>query len=203
MQQNKEAGLPNWFHPGSLTSGGRFSNTSACSRAVQAAYGMLACDCHDKTGGRQAECFRWLWTCTGVGGVLEEFEPPVWTLGLAGLFGDFQDAQSTGFHMIDWHCKVRSLLAAANHQLFAVLFRRGAWKPMATRLSQCSTLPRTSAGCVDTICCSSIVLKLIVPCPALNLVQTGFDFGNPNFGPLMPRCAFGLCSGVILNWSDM
>ena len=110
MLQNKEKGMLNWFHPSSMTSSGRYSKTSACSQAIQAAYGVLACDWHDKTGGRQAECFRWLWTCTGVDGISQDCAPPVWALGLAGVLGSFQDAQGTGYYMVNWHCKASCLL---------------------------------------------------------------------------------------------
>jgi len=106
MLANKAAGLPNWFHPGTLSSGARFANGSAAMTAVQAALGMLACGWHIATGGRQAECFRWRWSDTGAEGLSANFIPPVWVLGLAGVLEEFQQAQGTGFYMTNWHCKV-------------------------------------------------------------------------------------------------
>ena len=55
---------------------------------------------------RQAEGIRWRWSLTGVEGVSEESIPPVWGVGMAGLLQHFQEAQGTGFHMINWGCKV-------------------------------------------------------------------------------------------------
>lgn len=105
MMTNKAAGLANWFHPASLTTGVRFAHGSAAMTAVQSARGMLAAAWHMATGGRQAECFRWRWTDTGLDGLSEESVPPVWSLGLAGVFQQFQEAEGTGFFMTNWHCK--------------------------------------------------------------------------------------------------
>jgi hypothetical protein len=109
MLANKAAGKANWFHPGSLCSDKRYAHNSACMRAVQSARGMLACAWHIATGGRQAEAFRCRGTDTCVEGICEDSEPPVWCLGLAGadVLGAFQQAEGTGFGMINWHAKVR------------------------------------------------------------------------------------------------
>uniref|UniRef100_A0A383WKX2 Uncharacterized protein n=1 Tax=Tetradesmus obliquus TaxID=3088 RepID=A0A383WKX2_TETOB len=66
MLASKAAGAPNWFHPGSLTSGAQYSNTSPAMLATQAAYGTLAAARHLYTGGRPAECCRLRWGDTGV-----------------------------------------------------------------------------------------------------------------------------------------
>jgi hypothetical protein len=108
MLANKAAGVPNWFHPSSLCSGGRYANSSVCMTAVQSALGMLSCAWHACTGGRQAEGFRSRKTDSGVDGVSSECKPPpVWVLGLAGadVLRAFQAAQGTSWHMINWHCK--------------------------------------------------------------------------------------------------
>lgn len=110
MHKNKLAGVSNWYHPASLTSSARYANGSACTQALQAAYGLLACSWHDATGGSQAECFRWLWTGTGVEGISEDFVRPLWALGLAGVFSNFQEAQGTGYYMVKYHCKVTEQL---------------------------------------------------------------------------------------------
>jgi hypothetical protein len=115
MLANKAAGKPNWCHPGSLCSGGRYANGSACMLAVQSARGMLASAWHMATGGRQAELFRCRATDTCSDGVCPESKPPVWCLGLAGadVLAAFQQAQGAGFGMINWHAKVRDHPAAA------------------------------------------------------------------------------------------
>jgi hypothetical protein len=120
MLANKTAGMRNWYHPGSLCSGGRYANGSAAMRAVQAARGMLACAWHIATGGRQAEAFRWRATDSSVAGVSPDINPPVWCLGLAGsdVLAAFQQAEGTGLGMINWHAKVRQRNSAA--LLFAV-----------------------------------------------------------------------------------
>eukprot|EP00883_Tetradesmus_obliquus_P000521 jgi/Sobl393_1/10546/SZX77775.1 len=69
MLASKAAGAPNWFHPGSLTSGAQYSNTSPAMLATQAAYGTLAAARHLYTGGRPAECCRLRWGDTGVYGI--------------------------------------------------------------------------------------------------------------------------------------
>jgi hypothetical protein len=107
---NKAAGKPNWYHPASLTSGGRYANGSAPMRCVQAASGMLASSWHMHTSRRQAEGIRWRWSLTGVEGVSEESIPPVWGVGMAGLLQLFQEAQGTGFYMVNWGCKVSCAL---------------------------------------------------------------------------------------------
>ena len=106
MLTNKAAGKANWYHPASLTSGGRYANGSAPMRCVQAASGMLASSWHMYTSRRQAEGIRWRWSLTGVEGVSEETIPPVWGVGMAGLLQHFQEAQGTGFYMVNWGCKV-------------------------------------------------------------------------------------------------
>ena len=103
MLASKAAGAANWFHPGSLTSGAQYSNTSPAMLSRQAAYGTLAAAWHLYTDGRPAECFRLRWGDTGVPGA---GNVPVWALGLAGLLQDFQEAPGTGFYMINYHCKV-------------------------------------------------------------------------------------------------
>jgi hypothetical protein len=110
MLANKAAGVPSWFHPGSLCSGGRFANNSVCVTAVQSALGMLSCAWHLCTGGRQAEAFRCRKTDSGVEGVSAESKPPVWVLGLAGadVVRAFQAAQGTGWYMVSWHAKASS-----------------------------------------------------------------------------------------------
>lgn len=85
----KAAGHPKWYHPSSLTSGGRFANKSPAVLARQAAHGMLAAAWHLYTGGRPAECFRMRWDDFSVPGA--DAVPPVWVLGLAGILHLFQD----------------------------------------------------------------------------------------------------------------
>ena len=75
-------------------------------RCIQAASGMLASSWHMNTSRRQAEAFRWRWCLTGVEGVFEECILPVWGVGMAGLLRHFQEAQGTGYYMINWGCKV-------------------------------------------------------------------------------------------------
>lgn len=108
MLASKAAGVPNWFHPSSLCSGGRYANSSVSMTAVQSALGMLSCAWHEVTGGRQAEMFRCRKTDSSMEGVSSECKPPVWVLGLAGadVLRAFQAAQGTGWYMINWHCKV-------------------------------------------------------------------------------------------------
>jgi len=106
MLANKAAGKANWYHPASLTSGGRYANGSAPLRCIHAASGMLASSWHMTTSRRQAEAFRWRWSLTGIEGVSEECIPPVWGVGMAGLLRCFQEAQGTGFYMVNWGCKV-------------------------------------------------------------------------------------------------
>uniref|UniRef100_A0A383VHU2 Uncharacterized protein n=1 Tax=Tetradesmus obliquus TaxID=3088 RepID=A0A383VHU2_TETOB len=103
MLASKAAGVANWFHPGFLTSGAQYSNTSPAMLARQAAYGTLAAAWHLYTDGRPAECFRLRWGDTGVPGA---GNVPVWALGLAGLLQDFQEVPGAGFYMINYHCKV-------------------------------------------------------------------------------------------------
>ena len=55
MLVNKATGKANWYHPASLTSGGRYANGSAAMRCIQAASGMLASCWHMYTSRRQAE----------------------------------------------------------------------------------------------------------------------------------------------------
>jgi len=97
MLANKAAGKANWYHPASLTSGGRYANGSAPLRCIHAASGMLASSWHMTTSRRQAEAFRWRWSLTGIEGVSEECIPPVWGVGMAGLLRCFQEARGTGF----------------------------------------------------------------------------------------------------------
>ena len=117
--------MANWFHPGSMCSGGRYANGSSCAVAVQSAMGMLACAWHIATGGRQAEMFRWRGTDSGVDGVAagKSKPPPVWALGIAGadVLRAFQQQQGTGWHMINWHAKVSSLC------FFLVVLQRHMW----------------------------------------------------------------------------
>ena len=79
MLQLKAVGDPKWYHPSSLTSGGRFANKSPAVLARQAAHGMLAAAWHLYTGGRPAECFRMRWDDSNVPGA--DASPPVWVLG--------------------------------------------------------------------------------------------------------------------------
>jgi hypothetical protein len=112
MLRLKAAGDPKWYHPSSLTSGGRFANGSAAMLARRAAHGMLAAGWHLYTGGRPVECFRMRWDDISVPGA--DASPPVWVLGLAGILRFFQGMPGTGF------CPVRSLVWV---QLVALQFR--------------------------------------------------------------------------------
>jgi hypothetical protein len=94
----KAAGHPKWYHPSSLTNGGRFANKSPAVLARQAAHGMLAAAWHLYTGGRPAECFRMRWDDSSVPGA--DAAPPVWVLGLAGILQLFQDMPGTGFCLV-------------------------------------------------------------------------------------------------------
>lgn len=71
---------------------------------------MLASCWHIYTSRRQAEAFRWLWTGTGVEGVSDKDTPPVWVVGMGGLLEKFQEAQGTGFFMVNWGCKVSHII---------------------------------------------------------------------------------------------
>jgi hypothetical protein len=102
MQSLKDAGHPLWYHPSSLTNGGRFANNSPALLARQAALGMLAAAWHLYTGGRPAECFRMRWGDSAVPGV--HGQPPVWALGLAGLLPAFQETPGTGYTMVRACC---------------------------------------------------------------------------------------------------
>ena len=98
MLRLKAAGDPKWYHPSSLTSGGRFANGSPAVLARQAAHGMLAAAWHLYTGGRPAECFRMRWDDSSVPGA--DAGPPVWVLGLAGVLQLFQALPGTGFCLV-------------------------------------------------------------------------------------------------------
>jgi hypothetical protein len=76
-------------------------------RCMQAASGMLASSWHMNTSRRQGEALRWHWSLTGVEGVSEESIPPVSGVGMPGMLQQYQDAQGTGFYMVNWGCKVR------------------------------------------------------------------------------------------------
>jgi hypothetical protein len=102
----KAAGHPQWYHPSSLTSGGRFANKSPAVLARQAAHGMLAAAWHLYTGGRPAECFRMRWDDSSVPEA--DAVPPVWVLGLAGVLQSFQDMPGIGFCLVSgwgWGCR--------------------------------------------------------------------------------------------------
>jgi hypothetical protein len=111
MLRLKAAGDPKWYHPSSLTSGGRFANGSPAVLARQAAHGMLAAAWHLYTGGRPAECFRMRWDDSSVPGA--DAGPPVWVLGLAGVLQLFQAMPGTGFCLVSslglWQCSVCSV----------------------------------------------------------------------------------------------
>lgn len=85
-----------------------FKQGSGAARAQVAALGMFQVAWFMYFAGRHAECFRSQWNHTEVDGVHDETAPPVWAVGQAGLLGQFQDAQGTGFGSIQWHCKMSS-----------------------------------------------------------------------------------------------
>jgi hypothetical protein len=127
----KAAGDPKWYHPSSLTSGGRFANKSPAVLARQAAHGMLAAAWHLYTGGRPAECFRMRWDDSSVPGA--DAAPPVWVLGLAGILQLFQDMPGAGFCLVSgmgsgyglWQSSVCSVA----FRLLGTLGQKGGFSP--------------------------------------------------------------------------
>jgi hypothetical protein len=103
MLASKAAGAPNWFHPGSLTSGAQYSNTSPAMLARQAAYGTLAAAWHLYTGGRPAECFRLRWGDTGVPGA---GKTPDGAWGWRACYGTSRRRLARASYMTNYHCKV-------------------------------------------------------------------------------------------------
>lgn len=75
-------------------------------RCMQAASGMLASSWHMNTSRRQVEALCWHWSLTGVEGVSEESIPPVSGVGMPGMLQQYQDAQGTGFYIVNRGCKV-------------------------------------------------------------------------------------------------
>jgi hypothetical protein len=108
MEANKAAGVPNWYHPASLTKGGQFANGSAALRCRHTAYGCLSTIWAIWQGGRQAELFRmrW-WDCTVPlsSDVTGGEDPPLFVLGLGRILKPFQDGLASGFWRRAWHCK--------------------------------------------------------------------------------------------------
>jgi hypothetical protein len=131
MLKLKAAGDPKWYHPSSLTSGGRFANKSPAVLARQAAHGMLAAAWHLYTGGRPAECFRMRWDDSSVPGA--DAGPPVWVLGLAGVLKMFQDMPGTGFCLVSsmgsGYSLWQSSVCSVTFRLLESLGRKGKISP--------------------------------------------------------------------------
>jgi hypothetical protein len=120
------------------------------------------------TSRRQAEAFRWRWSLTGVEGVSEESIPPVWGVGMAGLLQQLQEAQGTGFYMVNWGCKVTCHATCA---LIATSYQQGC---MNTLPGWASGLHKSTSTTVKQHACSDSIRPMmgtgcwglpLVPCP--------------------------------------
>jgi hypothetical protein len=131
-----------------------------------------------------------------VAGVSPDSKPPVWCLGLAGsdVLAAFQQAEGTGFGMINWHAKVRyksAVKTIAVHQCAAAAVFYGCVGVLSQGFRTALLLLLLVSAA------AAAVAKLFV---AVTL-QGIYDYGSPDYMPFWPAGMSGICLGSIINFA--